>query len=110
MGLGKTLTVIALILTNHWDNRPLAKPELGFTRKPLTARMNPVSGRGKGKVGGVFKPKTSAEALGIGRKSNTAARKLSSTSGLFGKFKCDNVGSDEKDKENKFKFTNKKNN
>ena len=35
MGLGKSLTVIALIMTNHWDRRPLCKPELGFKRSSL---------------------------------------------------------------------------
>merc|ERR1719318_1067175 len=43
MGLGKSLTVISLMLTNFWDGKPLLKPELGFVRRPLTA------GKRKGK-------------------------------------------------------------
>ena len=49
MGLGKTLTVIALIFTNHWDGKPLAKPDLGYTRPPLTINSGTSRGR-KGKV------------------------------------------------------------
>ncbi len=33
MGLGKTLTVLSLILTNFWDGKPLAKPIPGQRRK-----------------------------------------------------------------------------
>ena len=104
MGLGKTLTVIALILTNHWDKKPLAKPELGFTRKPLSARGNQINT--KGKVGGAFKPKASAEALGVGTKTNVK-KKTSAVSGLFGKFGRGDHGLE--DKENKLRFTAKKN-
>ena len=49
MGLGKTLTVIALIFTNHWDGKPMAKPDIGYTRPPLTVNSGTRRGR-KGKV------------------------------------------------------------
>ena len=49
MGLGKTLTVIALIFTNHWDGKPMAKPDIGYTRPPLTVNSGTSRGR-KGKV------------------------------------------------------------
>ena len=35
MGLEKTRTVISLIMTNHWDGKPLAKPDLGHIRTSL---------------------------------------------------------------------------
>ena len=49
MGLGKSLVVLSLILTNFHDGRPLAKPELGFKRQPFGAKLG--AGGGKGKVG-----------------------------------------------------------
>jgi len=84
MGLGKTLTVISLIMTNHWDGKPLTKPELGFTRQPFNIgqRMN----RGKGKVGGAFKPKASAEVVGVGSKIRGGGGKKTTIGGLFDKF------------------------
>ncbi len=35
MGLGKTLTMISLIFTNHHDCRPLAKCSYGYIRPPI---------------------------------------------------------------------------
>ncbi len=35
MGLGKTLTIICLILTNHHDEKPLAKRSYGYIRPPI---------------------------------------------------------------------------
>ena len=110
MGLGKTLTIIALIFTNHWDGRPLAKPELGYTRPPLTSGLG---GRGvkrpprdkKGKVGAGWKPKGRAEALGVGAK---AVPKKTSITNVFDKFK--KVADDDDEKENKFSFGGAKKN
>ena len=82
MGLGKTLTVISLITTNHWDKRPLCKPELGFTRKPFGVDRG---NKGKGKVGGKFKPKLSAKELGVGSKLKEVKKKT--IGGMFDKFK-----------------------
>lgn len=33
MGLGKTLSIISLIMTNFHDKRPLARPQHGFQRR-----------------------------------------------------------------------------
>ena len=61
MGLGKTLTVISLIFTNHWDGRPLAEPDLGFTRRPFVyGRSLKGAKRVKGKS---FVPRANAEAM-----------------------------------------------
>ena len=57
MGLGKSLVVLSLILTNFHDGRPLAKPELGFKRQPFGVKF--AGGGGKGKVGLGWKPKGS---------------------------------------------------
>ena len=35
MGLGKTVTMIALIFTNYHDQRPLAKKSYGYIRPPI---------------------------------------------------------------------------
>ena len=100
MGLGKTLTVISLILTNHWDHKPLCKPELGYTRPSLKALVT----RGKGKAGGSFRPKNSGESLGIGKKIGGGAVKKSTIGGLFDKFKKLSEPESEKDKKDTFKF------
>ncbi len=51
MGLGKTLTVISLILTNYYDGRPLCKPEIGYVRPQLEIlRQSKKGGRRKAGV------------------------------------------------------------
>ena len=99
MGLGKSLTVLALILTNHWDGKPLCKPELGFQRESFEKQHK--ANKGKGKVGGAFQPKLSAKELGVGSKTNMPKKK---TIGLFAKFKAADSDS-ESEKENKGGFT-----
>ena len=99
MGLGKSLTVVALIMTNHWDGKPLCKPELGFTRPPLVSDQR--GSKGKGKVGGVFQPKLSAKQLGVGSKIEIKKKTIG---GLFSKFKVDETDS-ESEKENRSTFS-----
>jgi len=84
MGLGKTLTVISLVLTHHWDGRPLAKPELGYSRPPLsTTSLAGRRRRGRrGKVGQGWKPKGAPPLVG----DKAASTKPSITS-VFDKFK-----------------------
>ena len=95
MGLGKSLVVLSLVLTNFHDGRPLAKPELGFKRQPFGAKLG--GGGGKGKVGMGWKPKGSPTAeVKVGKK----IAKASSTC-VFNRFGA--KGSEE-DKENKFSF------
>ena len=48
MGLGKSLVVLSLILTNYHDGRPLVKPELGYKREPFCDKLG---GRRKKFVG-----------------------------------------------------------
>ena len=93
MGLGKSLVVISLILTNFHDDRPLVKPELGFTRQPFCVNF----GGGKGKVGLGWKPKGSQTAAGnVGKK----VKKASGTC-VFNRFGDEGA---EEDKENRFSF------
>ena len=93
MGLGKSLVVISLILTNFHDDRPLVKPELGFTRQPFCVNF----GGGKGKVGLGWKPKGSQTAAGnVGKK----VKKAGGTS-VFNRF--GHRGAEE-DEENRFSF------
>ena len=47
MGLGKTLTIITLILTNFHDKQPLAKRSYGFVRPPIGSSKRPGGGRRK---------------------------------------------------------------
>ena len=99
MGLGKSLVVLSLILTNFHDGRPLAKPELGFKRQPFGVKF--AGGGGKGKVGLGWKPKGSQTAEGkVGKK----IAKASSTC-VFNKFGLKGSG---EDKENRFSFGVKK--
>lgn len=84
MGLGKTLTVISLILTNFHDGRPLCKPELGYTRPPLDVmRPNKKGGRRKSAAAplGVL-----PDVSGIGSKIKKNPEKKSAF-GFFDKFK-----------------------
>ena len=101
MGLGKTLTVISLILTNFWDQKPLLKPDLGFTRHQIVPDHG---NKGKGKVGGKFQPKLTAKDLGVGSQMKKSQTK--SINGIFSKFKTVVESSDsESEKENKKTFT-----
>ena len=101
MGLGKSLTVIALIMTNHWDGKPLCKPELGFQRESFEKQQK--ANKGKGKVGGAFQPKLSAKELGVGTKTNIPKKKT--IGGLFAKFKaCDSDSESEKENKGGFSF------
>merc|ERR1719300_153357 len=79
MGLGKTLTVISLIMTNHWDSMPLCKPELGFVRESfLDLKWN----KKKAKKA----PILTAKQLGVGAKiGNDGKRKAAG--GIFDKIK-----------------------
>ena len=100
MGLGKSLEVLSLILTNYHDGRPLAKPELGFKRQPFEAKLG--GGGGKGKVGLGWKPKGSKTVEGkVGKK----IAKVSTTC-VFNRF---GLKGSEEDKENRFSFGVKKN-
>ena len=95
MGLGKSLVVLSLILTNYHDGRPLAKPELGFKRQPFGVKFG--GGGGKGKSGLGWKPKGSQTAVGkVGKK----IAKASSTC-VFNRF---GLKGSEEDKENRFSF------
>ena len=83
MGLGKTLTVISLILTNFHDGRPLCKPEIGYSRPPLdVVRGNKKGGRRKGSALTVPGPDLS----GIGSKIKKNTEKKTAFS-FFDKFK-----------------------
>ena len=103
MGLGKTLTVISLIMTNHWDYRPLCKPELGYSRPPLKALVT----KGKGKIGGAFNPKVSGKVLGVGKKLGRDGVKKKTIGGLFDKFKNVKDSNIEQGAKSSFKFNNK---
>ena len=93
MGLGKSLVVISLILTNFHDGRPLVKPELGFTRQPFCVNF----GGGKGKVGLGWKSKGSQTAAGnVGKKVKKAGGTC-----VFNRF--GHRGAEE-DEENRFSF------
>ena len=77
MGLGKTLTVISLIMTNHWDSMPLYKPELGFVRESfLDLKWKKKKVKAAAKV--------SAKQLGVGAKIGDEGKKKG---GIFDKFK-----------------------
>ena len=119
MGLGKTLTVIALIFTNHWDGKPMAKPDIGYTRPPLTVNSGTSRGR-KGKVGfkqpfssktathhqfngqagAGWKPKGGQHVEGVGAK---AKAKKSTITNVFDKFKKVNGNGDDA-RNGKFSF------
>ena len=94
MGLGKSLVVISLILTNFHDDRPLVKPELGFIRPPFGGNLK----SGKGKVGLGWKPK--GAQIVEGQVGNKVKKRASSTS-LFNRF---GAGGSKEDKENRFSF------
>ena len=99
MGLGKSLTVISLVMTNYWDGRPLSKPELGFTRPPFTYKGN--SGK-KSKIGSII-PRLTEKDVGIGRKSK--AQKKKSIGGVFSRFKDEGKDSEPRKKnESSFSF------
>ena len=95
MGLGKSLVVLSLILTNYHDGRPLVKPELGFKREPFGVKLG--GGGGKGKVGLGWKPKVSQTAEGkVGKKIAKASNTC-----VFKRF---GLKGSEEDKENRFSF------
>ena len=99
MGLGKSLTVIALILTNYWDERPLCKPELGFTRPPFSHKGN----AGKKSRARSIIPRLTEKDVGIGRKSKAPTKK--SIGGVFSKFKDEAKDTESRKKnENSFSF------
>ena len=102
MGLGKTLTMLALIMTNYYDNRPLSKPNLGYTRP----KIEMMRGGGKGKNKRNLKDPTQTN---VGKKIYDKEKKRSAI-GFFSNFKS----SDEEEKEerkgekSKFSFGNQK--
>ena len=94
MGLGKSLTVLALILTNHHDQKPLCKPELGFTRSSFSATQK------RTRRAGVSQPRPTAEQLGVGKK--LVVNKKKPIGSLFDNLKKKLDDSDsESEKENK---------
>ena len=99
--MGKSLTVISLIFTNHWDGKPLCKPELGFRRQPFNP-LEQKRTKGKGKSGGAFRPKLSAKELGVGSKLEVPKKKT--IGGLFSKFNQSSSDS-ESEKENRGAFS-----
>ena len=97
MGLGKTLTMIALILTNHHDGRPLAKPNIGYIRPKIEIGRK---GKGKGKKKILFEAPVVSN---VGRKIKAAAPVAKrSAVGFFDNFKS---SSDDDVEEDKDKFT-----
>ena len=102
MGLGKSLTVVALIMTNHWDGKPLCKPELGHQRIPFAEQRHKTNKGRPGSAAGVFTQKFTAKQLGVGSKLNIPKRKT--IGGIFDKFKDDSSDS-ESEKENRKIFS-----
>merc|ERR1719370_150242 len=101
MGLGKTLTVISLIMTNFWDGKPMAKPELGYSRPPFNTDHK---GPGRKKNCGSSRPKVSLDNAGVGSKMVGGGNKKTTIGGLFSKF---NVRDSDKENKNSFKFKKK---
>jgi SWI/SNF-related matrix-associated actin-dependent regulator of chromatin subfamily A3 len=83
MGLGKTLTVIALILTNFHDGRPLCKPEIGYRRPPLEV----VRGGNKksGRKGAAYSSTTTPDLSSVNSKIKTDKK---TAFNFFDKFKA----------------------
>ena len=99
MGLGKSLTVVALIMTNHHDGRPIAKPNLGYSRPRIEYGRRQGKGKGKSRK----KIESPAAPTNVGRKIQaTAALKKRAAIGFFSNFKSSDEDSD--DKEEKFSF------
>ena len=80
MGLGKTLTVISLILTNFHDGRPLAKPNLGYVRKKVEATRSVKGGKKKSSTGFSYEPNPN-----IGKKIQSSGKRRSAF-GFFSAF------------------------
>jgi len=94
MGLGKTLTVISLIMTNHWDGKPLAKPDPGYTRRAFNYGKK-VTRYSKGKQND--------------GKKNKGGKKKASIGGLFDKFAdSTDTDSDSDSESNKSRFRGKR--
>mgnify|MGYP000963196013 CR=1 FL=1 len=100
MGLGKTLTMISLIMTNYYDNRPLSKPNLGYTRP----KIEMMRGGGKGKKKRILKEPTQSN---VGKKIEDKVKKRSAI-GFFSNFKSSDE-EEEKGEKSKFSFGNQKN-
>ena len=99
MGLGKTLTMISLIMTNYYDNRPLSKPNLGYTRP----KIEMMRGGGKGKKKRILKEPTQSN---VGKKIEDKVKKRSAI-GFFSNFKSSDE-EEEKGEKSKFSFGNQK--
>ena len=98
MGLGKTLTMLSLVMTNNYDGRPLAKKSIGFVRPKV--EMNRGT-KGKKRIA-VSIPQVRPT---IGKGSTSGNQRKRSAVGFFDKFKS----SDEEEpiKEEKFSFGKK---
>ena len=103
MGLGKSLVVLSLVVTNFHDGRPLTKPELGYTRQPFCVKLG--GGGGKGKVGLGWKPK-GARCSAEGKVGKKVVKGKTSNTSVFNRF---GVKGSEEDKENRFSFGLKQN-
>jgi hypothetical protein len=77
MGLGKTLTVIALILTNFHEGRPLSKPDIGYVRPPTEAQRATKKGTRKRSAAGAG-TLSAPDLSGIGSKikKNTGKKSI----------------------------------
>ncbi len=77
MGLGKTLTVIALILTNFHEGRPLSKPDIGYVRPPTEAQRATKKGTRKRSAAGAS-TLSAPDLSGIGSKikKNTGKKSI----------------------------------
>ena len=80
MGLGKTLTVLSLIMTNFHDGRPLAKPNLGYARKKIEATRSVKGGKKKPSTGFSYEPNPN-----IGKKIQSSGKRRSAF-GFFSAF------------------------
>ena len=123
MGLGKTLIVLALIITNFHDKKPLIKPECGFSRAsnypqsvvrylPRARHAQganyrvPTRGWKKGRQNVVSKENRSEVGIKLSDGMNTKRKKLGAGDSLFGHL----VPKDQKkDSKQKVKSTNHKN-
>lgn len=101
MGLGKTLTMISLIMTNYYDNRPLSKPNLGYTRPKIEMMRG---GGGKGKKKRILKEPTQTN---VGKKIEDKVKKRSAI-GFFSNFKSSDEEEEEKGEKSKFSFGDQK--
>ena len=103
MGLGKTLTVISLILTNYHDGRPLAKPNLGFIRQKSEMGRSTKGGKKKQSI---INPPVFDNNVGKKLQSNV---KRKSAFGFFSNFKSsDEEDAEEEKKTSKFSFGKRK--